>query len=637
MKIIERIKDYKQLIWILLIVMITLVSIDLLHVVFKGLFYKTIPFKIEDMIVVSIDKPETDSILLGKIILYLDSLDYRQYYDQLINDEDSDEISEDRGKINIQLGGSNIVSIDLENINFDTQKDSVTVRFKEKDSDLIREIKVEKTSAVNIQRLINSILNLILIIFVFSNSFLLLKYSHNPNSLLVVLFLILLFLPTPNNILPGSIASLWKLLISPFWGIIFYHFIVSETNLEKKVFKIYKISALLFLPGYLLSFLGVELGIAHIWSAFWLLKGFLLLRKQSRIIKDISLKRLLGSFSGIGISLLSAGIFFAIILLIALLAGVSGLAGLSDLLENKIIGIVIASLVVLPALSFLIGIIWFMGSFSWSLLAGTTLDMKIRSTIIYTIVGVVFITLFGILDYSLGEILQSIFGKFIASEFIAGIPATVGLIIFFNPMRNRVERLVDKKLNSTELDFLEKTDGFSRDLSEEGVQEGFEEYICDNLYSLLSLKKVALVSWSDKDKSYIFNEIRGSEIEENSPVKDEKDYLSQNLVRNITAFEKNPPEDISSFSLILPIIFDQQHKWFLALGGKEDRSSYTKSDEMALLKLADRIRLSLKFILAYEDIVNHRSEKIISKKNCELAEIRKKVLDLKKEIAELKS
>ncbi|MCK4696378.1 MAG: hypothetical protein KAT74_11470, partial [Candidatus Cloacimonetes bacterium] len=89
--------------------------------------------------------------------------------------------------------------------------------------------------------------------------------------------------------------------------------------------------------------------------------------------------------------------------------------------------------------------------------------------------------------------------------------------------------------------------------------------------------------------------------------------------------------------LILPIIFEEELKWFLALGKKNDESDYSKKDVKAFEKLTERIKLSLKFILAYEEIINQKSEKIISKKNRELAEIKKKVLDLKKEIAELKS
>jgi len=630
-------KKYSRLIWIFFILMIIISTTNQIYNVWDNLFYKSIPFLMEKGIVTRVKEPQLDSLLVGNRILSIDSLDFKHYYEDNKESEEEELITEEPGRIRFQMGHSAVFNIDLNYMRFDPEIDSVTVVYNESGTELEKEIIIRTVNQIDYQALINVVLNLILITFVLTNSYLLLKYSQNPNSLLVVLFLILLFLPSADNILPGPAGSLWRVMLSPFWGIVFYHFIVRETKTDKKVKKLYKISFFLFLPAFGFSFLNIEIGIVHVWSAFWLLKGILLLRKQSRLVQDINLKRLMGSFSGIGISLLAAGLFMAILLLVAIFAGISTLAGFSDLFEIEIVGIAIAVVVLLPFLFFLIGIVWFMGSFSWSLLAGSTLDMKIRSTLIYTIVGIFFITLFGIVDYSLGEILQTVFGKFIASEFIAGIPATVGLLIFFNPIRNRVERVVDKKLNSTELDFLEKTDNFSNDLSEEGVQEGFEEYICDNLYSLLSLDKVALISWNLKSNDYIFSEIRGSNVEENSAVKDLNHYLAENIIRSITDPDKYPPQEIASFSLILPILFDQQHKWFLALGAKEDGSFYTKSDEKVLIKLTERIRLSLKFILTYEDIVNQRSEKMVFRKDQELKLVQQKVVELEQEITRLKT
>ena len=99
------------------------------------------------------------------------------------------------------------------------------------------------------------------------------------------------------------------------------------------------------------------------------------------------------------------------------------------------------------------------------------------------------------------------FGKFIGSEFVAGIPASIILIVIINPIRNRVERFVDNKLNTSELDFLEKTDKFADNLSEEGISEGFEEYICENLYKNLPIEKVALISFDTEKNDYKYNEI----------------------------------------------------------------------------------------------------------------------------------
>ena len=65
--------------------------------------------------------------------------------------------------------------------------------------------------------------------------------------------------------------------------------------------------------------------------------------------------------------------------------------------------------------------------------------------------------------------------------------------------------------------------------------------------------------------------------------------------------------------MIIPIIHDLDHKWFLALGKKADKSLYSKKDEQALVQLTERIKLSLKFILAYEEIVNKKYHQTIAK------------------------
>jgi hypothetical protein len=235
--------------------------------------------------------------------------------------------------------------------------------------------------------------------------------------------------------------------------------------------------------------------------------------------------------------------------------------------------------------------------------------------LIYTIVGTFFVVTFGLIDYALGELLQNIFGQFMGSEFIAGIPATIGLLAFFNPIRNKVEGIVDSKLNTSDLDFLEKTESFTDALGGESVIEGFEEYICENLIALLPITKIALISYNRPERDYIFNEIRGSDVVENSRVNDVHNILPQGTIYRTYGPVNEDPQEISSFSLVLPIVFDDEYKWFLAVGKKEDGTAYTKKDEVAFQRLADRIQLSLKFILAYEEILKKQYNRQLEQKN----------------------
>lgn len=505
-------------------------------------------------------------------------------------------------------------------------KDSVS-------GEVIRE-RVETIETVNYLFLTGFLFNIILIFFTFANSWLLLRYGKSQDNLLIVAFLVLLFYPSPDRILPGVLLNVWLLLLSPFWGVAFYHFVVIRTGVKAKLKKLYSISAVLYLIVFLLALRGSNIGILQIWPAYWFMRGYFLLRKSRRQEGSMPARRLLAAFGGLGFSLLSAVSFLAVIVLISLIFGVSALLwGVENI--NDLLVIIILLLFLLPLLGILSGILWFLGAFSWGILTGTALDVKIRSSLIYTLVGVTFVTCFGLLDYALGEMLQSLFGNFIGSEFIAGIPATIGILVFFNPVRNRIERVVDQKLNTSELDFLNRTEAFTRNLSREGVQEGFEEYICENLIRLLPISKVALVVYDSREGIYRFNEIRGSQIPENDPVKDRLSRLGTAAIVRNSRTSGEEPVDIASFAMVVPILYESEHKWYLALGSKQDGSSYTRKDEEVLQELAERIKLSLKFILDYEQILQGRIAEAMNRKDRQLTKQQKEIARLQEQLQEL--
>jgi hypothetical protein len=352
------------------------------------------------------------------------------------------------------------------------------------------------------------------------------------------------------------------------------------------------------------------------------LRGFINLRREFKTTGSIEQRRLLNAFKGISITLSAILVCIGAIMAIAiLLPGSSAL--FKSVLMPGIIGGIFGVVIIGSIAGVFIGIFWFFGSFTWSMLTGTALDVKIRSTLIYTIIGVLFVGTFGLIDYALGELLQSLFGKFVGSQFIAGIPGTILMLMLFMPIREKVTRLVDNKLNTSELDFLERTDSFTRNLSDEGVVEGFEEYICENLINRLPIEKVALISFDDELGRYKFNEVRGGEpIVENSIVEDSKNVLVGRFVHHIHEETIDDPQDASSFSIIFPIVFESQHKWFLALGRKNDGSIYNKNDIESMMHLVDKIKLSLKFILDYEAIVAKKYERALSEKDRLIEQLR---------------
>jgi hypothetical protein len=611
--------------WVLFFTFLFLNLINWGFTIKNNVFIRSLPFDIENGKAVNFKDSTLVDIFHNKVITAIDTLAV-----QITEQRTSEDTVSQRRSINFRFTDQDESPAILEIDDMNEEVHEVIGNKKEveityADSISTQTITIQTIPYKRYSELINIGFNALFLLFIFFNSFLLLKYSQSKENILIVLFLLLLSSPDK---LPGFDISLFVTNISSgFLGVLFYHFIVQKVNPEKKVIKIYLLTVLLIFITYPLGLrITTNLGVLlYVWSIVWIFIGFIILWKAYKKTGSITMKRLLNAFRGIFISLVS---IIAIILLAAILKFYFDVNGSVQFGIHNIRTGVIVVLLLISLLGFFIGILWFFGSFTWGLLTGTALDVKIRSTMIYTIIGVVFVTFFGFVDYSLGELLQSLFGRFVGSEFIAGIPATIGLLAFFNPVRNRVEKFVDTKLNTSDLDFLEKTETFTDALTGESVIEGFEEYICENLIQRLPITKVALVSYDKEMKSYKYNEIRGSDIEENSKVEDIHLYLLENkMIRNYGPLNENQQE-IASFALIIPVIHDLEHKWFLALGKKNDGTTYSKKDEEALTKLANKIKLSLKFILAYDNIVKNKFNETLQEKE-------KRIENLKQQIKEL--
>jgi hypothetical protein len=620
--------NFSRISWLILILFVVILFTNLGIYIAKGMTTRTLPFSLKDGKVTKFKDESYKELLKDKIVTFIDS------FETFTNEPDENRELEN-SDFNISVGEDVEDFLILENIFYPQiigGREVVEITIKDTLSETISNHLVNTRKIIDITKLFNILIYLFLLLFSLFNSYILIRYSQSKENLLIVFFLLFLFSPKANSLLNPALLDIWSQLISPFWGILFYHFIVLRTRVKKNIKKLYITSAIIFGALYSGQFIGISLNIQHIWASFWLIKGFLLLRKQYKKSKDIELKRLLGAFGGIGFSLFSILAFFALVLIILLVAGIGSIAGLTNLLDKfEMLAIITGLLALLPVIGFVLGILWFFGSFSWSLLTGTVLDVKIRSTLIYSLVGFVFIVMFGLIDYTLGEILQSVFGKFVGSDFIAGIPATIGLLLFFNPVRNYAERIVDKRLNSSDLDFLAKAEIFSRNISEEGIIEGFEEYICDNLITKLAVTKVAIISFDSELQGYKYNEIRGSDIVENSLIEDQKQLLSDNELIKISQPVRDI-QDVGSFTLIFRLLYETEHKWFLALGKKKDTSLYNKKDIAALTKLMEKIILSLKFILTYENLTKEKFEKIIEGKDKLLQEQDHKIIELEKKV-----
>ncbi|MBN2601091.1 MAG: hypothetical protein JXR87_03760 [Candidatus Marinimicrobia bacterium] len=631
--------------WTVFFIILGLETVNLVYREKTNLQRTQLPFELQDSVAMNFSQAGLESLFAEKIITKLDTISLRYNVSSSIK---STQESESSPVVMYRRDKSFTLSIDneqkprsaydewqdgLENQidEYIQGKTHVILEVNDSLTGEVSQVPINTIVKINTDELYQVSIIILILIFTFFNSYLLLRYSQSSENILIVYFLIFLVTPSIKYLPVEMLSDVWSKLISPFWGIFFYHFVAVKLTEKPDVKKLYVRSAIIYLMVFFLGFhkLGDLFEIVlYAWPAYWLLKAILLLRKEFRASQKIEYRRLLSAFKGISISGIGTAVVFgSALLLITVLPGAHFLIH-SEMLSN-ILGLVFGLSAVAGVLIVCIGVLWFFGSFTWSLLTGTALDVKIRSTLIYTIVGIVFVTVFGLIDYSLGELLQYLFGKFVGSEFIAGIPGTIVLISLFVPIRNKVERIVDNKLNTSELDFLERAETFTKNLTNEGVVEGFEEYICENLIEQLPIEKVALISYDSELAEYRFNEIRGSDVIENSRVRDSLNLLKGTLVYQSNEMTTDDLQDISSFPLIIPIIFEDEHKWFLALGKKKDNSIYNKNDLASFEKLVDKIKLSLKFILVYEDLVNGKYEQTIQEKDEIIRKLREELSKIK--------
>ncbi|MDD5765537.1 MAG: hypothetical protein PHW79_04715 [Candidatus Marinimicrobia bacterium] len=625
--------------WALFFLIFALEVINIGIRVQKNVLIHSLPFDLSDGIVTDIRDSSLVVTLKNKIVVRVDSLDviFQAPMDPKAEKSRKPHLKIDDNSVTFNVSSGNredqieeerrefLENFDSESGKIIRNKPTVTLTVQDTLTGVTSTLEIRTHKTVNKKEIYSLLAIALLVAFTFFNSYILLQYSQASENIFVVLFL--MFLVAPGfDYLPISILSkIWSLVISPFWGILFYHFIVIKTASRQNMKILYLQTLIIYLVVFGLNFFKFgrifEI-VIYVWPGYWLLRGFINLRREYKTTGSIEQRRLLNAFKGISITLSAILVCIGAIMAIAILLPGSSALFKSDLMPG-IIGGIFGVVIIGSIAGVFIGIFWFFGSFTWSMLTGTALDVKIRSTLIYTIIGVLFVGTFGLIDYALGELLQSLFGKFVGSQFIAGIPGTILMLMLFMPIREKVTRLVDNKLNTSELDFLERTDSFTRNLSDEGVVEGFEEYICENLINRLPIEKVALISFDDELGRYKFNEVRGGEpIVENSIVEDSKNVLVGRFVHHIHEETIDDPQDASSFSIIFPIVFESQHKWFLALGRKNDGSIYNKNDIESMMHLVDKIKLSLKFILDYEAIVAKKYERALSEKDRLIEQLR---------------
>lgn len=602
---------YKKLNTITIIFFWALLVINLFNLVistYDNLFVRELPFQLKDGKAIDFHSAELEEELAGADIIKIDTLNVLpisvpRVVDMELNLGTIFTISPSEAE-------SAVPKTLQENIREHIDdKEEVRVYYRSEGESEISETTIETVAKMNYATLISFFFTFVLFFLIFFSAYLLIHHSEAKENVLIVFFLLILVIPEGVRFFPQ--LRYFNYFCTAFLGLLFYHFICLKIQKGNPFPSLYIIS--LFLGLSVISFdfiVGMKLDyLLYIWTFILFVLAFIKLTRFYKKNRIPELRRLINAFGGLFYGLMAlAVIAFIVVLLIGANTFLSNTAWLMT------INVVLAFLIVLLLLAFLFGFIWFLGAFTWSLLSGTVLDVKIRSTLIYSIVGILLVTLFGFIDYTLGELIQDYFGQFIGSKFMAGIPAAIGLLVVFNPLREKVEKVVDKKLNTNELDFLQVTETLAEELSSDEMIEGFEEYLCTALYKKLDISKIAIIKYDRAANRYRFRDIRGTDLPKNSIVSDTKGILSQNKIIRRYGEKLVPEDDVASFNLIIPVVYDAEMKVFLALGKKNDNSSYTKRDEEALQKLTDKVKLALQFIVSYEKVIHRKYDRQLKAK-----------------------
>ncbi|MCK4312977.1 MAG: hypothetical protein KAW88_09615, partial [Candidatus Cloacimonetes bacterium] len=317
--------------WVLFFLFILLNLVNWGFTVKDKVFIRTLPFDIENGKAINFKDSTLVDIFQNKVITSVDTLTVKITKQQAVVDT-----VRQRGSFNLRFfnQAEPSVNIKIGDINEEIQqtigsKKEIEITYA--DSVSTQSITIQTIPDRDYSELINIGFNALFLLFIFFNSYLLLKYSEKKENILIVLFLLLLSCPSD---LPGlNISRFITFSTSGFLGVLFYHFMIQKVKPEKKVIKIYLMTVLLMFVVYILSLiLNMQLeAVLYVWSIVWIFVGFIILWKAYKKTGSIALKRLLNAFRGIIISLVSIIITLLFALLLYIMVSGSEQFGIQNI------------------------------------------------------------------------------------------------------------------------------------------------------------------------------------------------------------------------------------------------------------------------------------------------------------------
>jgi signal transduction histidine kinase len=288
-----------------------------------------------------------------------------------------------------------------------------------------------------------------------------------------------------------------------------------------------------------------------------------------------------------------------------------------------------------PYLNILVSL--YTGIVAYAILRHHLMDISvaIKRTAAYSISAGLLTAFFAILVITLTNLLSSF--AHVSSMKISIVAAFV-ITILFNPLRNKIQVLIDRMFYKKSFDYYETVRQVSSNLASMFDLEKIYQFICNVIYDAMGLKNVYLLvglpggafdivyhtspkkdtniidrSGPEKPEEMKMNKFTGIlkffRASDNILVKDELTGYEESLGQE--AIDRIKKElEIFQGAAVVPVFIDKKLSLLIILGQKHSGDMFTSEDMDLLKTISNQTAIALKNVRLYQEKVN--SEKLAS-------------------------
>jgi two-component system sensor histidine kinase HydH len=246
-------------------------------------------------------------------------------------------------------------------------------------------------------------------------------------------------------------------------------------------------------------------------------------------------------------------------------------------------------------------------------------SLVIRKTLVYSSVVSLLTGLFVVAIISLTHVISSLSEQqsFMVSTFIALVIA-----LLFNPLKNKVQAVVDKYFYKTHYDYYHAIQHFTRELAIRIEREDIYKYVVNSLFDVLKVKGVSLyIRKKDNYEEAFSKNVEGSngvvagpsKLTPQSPMirllEDAKEIVFKRNDARAQALDYVSTDFAESgFEMAVPVIIGDSLECIIFLKAKRSEDLFSDEDISLLRTIAGSIAMSIKVARIHEEKI--KSEKM---------------------------